>query len=375
VLVLRALSGIESAYLSKCSIRLNEAIGQAFVGGARLPPSTNEAVTVVRAIANEMDGAKFDPILVKMVARTVKTSMGLLLGRVDSLVCFRLVCRVATDSHSPQAVRDRSAFVLLGPAATSQQISNAQITSFLWHLRDRMARLEADHAEATFAILAPTLEVNLGFVYFIFPHIDCANYQSVQDIEKEYVRMTDPLLSSVRRELGALIARLHKLDLGSAMDAGMGMGMAGGSASLYMRELVDKLTFVKMEIFANFNIGEARRAWSAVPLLLASFVPGKLTAYPRSMDIARYVLRTFTLHMSIARPLGEGGKLQLTTDMTELEFALSAFVVDPTHPQRNGSGMQALGDEYRMLRAMRFVIVSWSVTFNSPGVWQTLALS
>jgi conserved oligomeric Golgi complex subunit 5 len=73
------------------------------------------------------------------------------------------------------------------------------------------------------------------------------------------------------------------------------------------------------------------------------------------MDVARYVLRTFTLHISIARPLGEGGKLQLTTDMTELEFALNSFVVDPSHPQRTGGGMQALGDEYRMLRAMRYV--------------------
>jgi hypothetical protein len=59
--------------------------------------------------------------------------------------------------------------------------------------------------------------------------------------------------------------------------------------------------------------------------------------------------------MSIVRPLGEGGKLQLTTDMTELEFALSAFVVDPAHPRKTGGGMQALGDEYLLLRAMRFV--------------------
>jgi hypothetical protein len=92
VLVLRALSIIESVYLSKCSIRLNEAIGQAFIGGARSPPNTNEAVTVVRAIANEMDGAKFDPILVNMVARTVKASIELLLSRVDSLVRYKLVC-------------------------------------------------------------------------------------------------------------------------------------------------------------------------------------------------------------------------------------------------------------------------------------------
>lgn len=70
------------------------------------------------------------------------------------------------------------------------------------------------------------------------------------------------------------------------------------------------------------------------------------------MDIAKYILRTFIVHLSIARPLGEGGKLQLTTDMTELEFALSAFIVDPAHPQRAG-GMHLLGDDYKMLRAMR----------------------
>jgi hypothetical protein len=58
------------------------------------------------------------------------------------------------------------------------------------------------------------------------------------------------------------------------------------------------------------------------------------------------------MHASLARPLGEAGKLQLTTDMTELEFALSAFVVDPVH-QRPGGGLQALGDDYKMLRAMR----------------------
>jgi hypothetical protein len=76
------------------------------------------------------------------------------------------------------------------------------------------------------------------------------------------------------------------------------------------------------------------------------------------MEIAQHVLRTFVMHMSIARPLGEGGKLQFTTDMTELEFALSAFIVDPVH-QRSGGGMQALGDDYKMLRAMRYACIPY----------------
>ena len=64
-------------------------------------------------------------------------------------------------------------------------------------------------------------------------------------------------------------------------------------------------------------------------------------------------MRTFVLHASIAKPLGEGGKLQLTSDMTELEFALSAFMADGGKNKR-ASGFNAAGEEYRALRAMRY---------------------
>jgi hypothetical protein len=68
------------------------------------------------------------------------------------------------------------------------------------------------------------------------------------------------------------------------------------------------------------------------------------------LSIVKYVIRIFVLHASIAKPLGESGKLQLTTDMTELEFALGAFL-GPSSKR----GLEVAGEEYRMLRAMRFV--------------------
>jgi hypothetical protein len=70
------------------------------------------------------------------------------------------------------------------------------------------------------------------------------------------------------------------------------------------------------------------------------------------MSIVRFVMKTFVLHVSIAKPLGESGKLQLTSDMTELEFALSAFLVDSPQSKRGGN-LETVGDEYRVLRAMR----------------------
>lgn len=66
----------------------------------------------------------------------------------------------------------------------------------------------------------------------------------------------------------------------------------------------------------------------------------------------QYVIRTFVLHISIAKPLGESGKLQLTSDMTELEFALGAFMAVGGG---RGANLETLGDDYRALRAMRSV--------------------
>ena len=69
-------------------------------------------------------------------------------------------------------------------------------------------------------------------------------------------------------------------------------------------------------------------------------------------SIVKYVIRTFILHISIASPLGESGKLQMASDMTSLEFALNAFIADNTQNKRGGQ-LELIGDEYRVLRAMR----------------------
>lgn len=70
----------------------------------------------------------------------------------------------------------------------------------------------------------------------------------------------------------------------------------------------------------------------------------------RTTSIVKYVLRTFVTHVSIAKPLGESGKLQLTSDMTELEFTLNAFMAE--HGQ-----LDVIGDDYRALRALRQVLI------------------
>ena len=86
IIILRALSTYEQSYVQKSLNRLNEVVAQSVASGARAPPAMGEGISIARTAANELDAAKFDPLLVKAVARNVQTSLEVLLMRLDSLV-------------------------------------------------------------------------------------------------------------------------------------------------------------------------------------------------------------------------------------------------------------------------------------------------
>ncbi|KAG0708347.1 Golgi transport complex subunit 5-domain-containing protein [Suillus ampliporus] len=284
VLVLRALSTFEALYLSRSTTRLNEAISQAFAGGLRSPPGANEGVAIARAVMNELDSARFDPLLILAVARNIATALDGATMRAESLISS-----------------DRSAVTLLGPIATPQQILNGQVATCLYYCWTKLEKIAEEHSESAAALVRP----------------------NVKKLHITYDDIVDPLLTAVRRELASIVSRLHRVDLQKAMDPMA--GMAG--PSLYMKDLADKLNYVKAQIFINFT-SEVTQSWV--------------------LSIVKYIIRIFVLHASIAKPLGESGKLQLTTDMTELEFALGAFL-GPSSKR----GLEVAGEEYKMLRAMR----------------------
>jgi conserved oligomeric Golgi complex subunit 5 len=147
VLVLRALSTFEALYLSRTSNKMNESVGQAFQGGARSPPSSPEGMNVARTIANELDAAKFDPLLVRSVARSAKSSLDMLLTRADGLI-----------------VRDRTATLLIGPLAAPQQVQNLSLATFLHHCAARMGTLQGEHSSDVYAILRPTVVVSCSIL-------------------------------------------------------------------------------------------------------------------------------------------------------------------------------------------------------------------
>ena len=84
--MLRSLSTLESQYLSRSTNKVNESLGLAFSTGGRIPPGATEGTNVARTVANELDAARFDPLLVKSVAKCIATCLDNILSRVEGLV-------------------------------------------------------------------------------------------------------------------------------------------------------------------------------------------------------------------------------------------------------------------------------------------------
>lgn len=67
--------------------------------------------------------------------------------------------------------------------------------------------------------------------------------------------------NSIQREISAILAKVHRIDFGQK-------GSLPGGASLCMRELTDKLAFIKSEILEEYNLASAGREWYACCLVI-----------------------------------------------------------------------------------------------------------
>ncbi len=68
---------------------MNEAVSAAFtqyLSARGNPPGAGEGVTVARTITNELDSARFDPLLVRTVARNAGKVIEALVQKIDGMV-------------------------------------------------------------------------------------------------------------------------------------------------------------------------------------------------------------------------------------------------------------------------------------------------
>ncbi|GAA5886213.1 hypothetical protein JCM16303_004462 [Sporobolomyces ruberrimus] len=302
VLVLRSIQPFETLYLTRSTNRLSESVSSAFsISGSSLTssftsrpptaPTANEGLSTARAIVNELDAARFDPILVKAVAKGSSRAIENFIQRAEGLVAH-----------------DHSSTSLLGPLATPSQQNNADLTSSLYHLWHPLDRVLQDHTESVREVSKPAID----------------------RLRSAYLGIVNPLIMSIRREFSALLARMHRVDYSRASsdtNGGGGGSGGGGQTSSYMMDLTDKLSLIKEEILGSYRVGQLGKDWA--------------------LDLARFTVQTFLLHASIVQPLGESGKLKLTQDTTSLEFSINQYL------SGYDISLQDMGDQFKALRAFR----------------------
>ena len=78
-----------------------------------------------------------------------------------------------------------------------------------------------------------------------------------------YESLVESMNTSIRREIGAIISKIHRVDLGKP-------NSEIGGPSFYVRDLTDKLSFIRTEVLSRYNLEEASRAWYDLYLPYAS---------------------------------------------------------------------------------------------------------
>lgn len=86
VLILRSINLFETSYLARASNRMSEAIAAAFAHGQRSPPGMQEGTGIARVLSNELDAARFDPLLVKSLTKHIGKAIDSFVDRAETLV-------------------------------------------------------------------------------------------------------------------------------------------------------------------------------------------------------------------------------------------------------------------------------------------------
>ncbi|KAG0146609.1 hypothetical protein CROQUDRAFT_657090 [Cronartium quercuum f. sp. fusiforme G11] len=204
----------------------------------------------IRALlGNELDAARFDPLLLRSVTK-----------KLDEVLSNHI------DKIEDRIVRDYQATSISGPVITNSQATNLDLATMLSYHSLFFSHVINEYPKEISKIIEPINE-RINILKF---------------------SILSPIIISIKKEVSTIILKMH---------------LANNQG--YMNELVNKLSFIKLEILSKFPYNDK---------------------FESIEQIGNFIIDNFLLNLSLRKPLNETTKLKLTSEITELEFNLTQFL-------------------------------------------------
>jgi len=307
-----SLTQFEHAYLARSLSRLFDPVNLMFSGTG--VPSQGEVANIFSVMSSELSIAMVEGRLLSSVTKNICKAV--------SLFCVK--CEGCVDSEASQVIGQ----------PTPAQLQNVGIVNTLAVFGEGLGSL----CNQQMSVLGHQ-RVNTLIV-------------AGQEVQKQMVAATEPLLDSVGDSVEAILLTVHKEDFSLEVDT----NNPASACSLYMKELQGFLERIARDFLSTFTCKE--------------FLSTQL------QPLAEKTIQRFVLQGSLVRPLGSGGAMRLASDCAQLEFALSSILGPSGQSAVGPTGLTALGGSYRLLRAYRsllFLTPSDMATF--PGLGSTVPYS
>ena len=124
-----------------------------------------EGTGIARVLSNELDAARFDPLLVKSLTKHIGKAIDSFVDRAETLVSrgdrelFSKVLRACS-----QIATDYTAVSMVGPQATQSQLVNAELATSLYHFWSLFSRVIVGYPASVQEALSAQIQVCRDYV-------------------------------------------------------------------------------------------------------------------------------------------------------------------------------------------------------------------
>lgn len=280
--------------------------------------SENEVPRFVHMLRESIEECAFDKPLLSEVVATASNMMDTFFTQISSMIR-----------------KDESAFSMTTPQPSQSQACNISVGCTLKQLLVSLADIDALELSETRQAVTEW-------------------QQKISEIVQK--SLLEPLLTSFRYDLTTILGRVHRFRLNRPALA-LRSDTINADASVYMHEFCARTTYFRTRLLPYYTTPLSPIHWYVFFLLTS-----------RASDFVALALSTFIIHATLLRLPSDSDKLQIVTDMTTLELAMSQLLSDASRQTRHKPlSLHDCGVPFQAVRSFRTLLFEPLSTWKDPA--------